>query len=195
MINVLRKENWSDAFLLPLTGLKSDTKFEIRSHLFWNEYTINDYKLILTFSCDNYEEMVNYCRSYVFPVLDKKGYLLENYDVMGRSIFILDMSEWAKDIEMFILGKYSKFSKEAKNIIEKFHTYGSGRGKLSVHIRSTLYPNLPQGILGGKTAIEYVAAEYGLGEHLEEMKKIGEIGSIYKEINETLLTEITEICG
>ena len=96
MINVLKKENWSDAFLLPLTGLKKDNDFEMRSHLFWNQYNIHDYKLILTFSCDDYAGLMKYCNSHVFRTLDKKGYLLENYDIQGRCIFILDMSEWGK---------------------------------------------------------------------------------------------------
>lgn len=185
MVNLLRKENWSDAFLLPLTGLKKDNNFEMRSHLFWNEYNINDYKLILTFCCTDYSDLLQYCKTYVFPMLDKKGYLLENYDVDSTSIFILDMSEWAKDIEMFILGKYSKFSKEAKDLIERYHTFK--KDKILVHIYAALYPNLKMDILDKRTPIEYAAAEYGL--NYDDMKKIGEIGSIFDSIKETLSTE------
>ncbi len=182
MINVLKKLNWSDAFLLPLTGLRKDDKFDMRSHLFWNEYNINDYKLILTFSCDDYHGMLDYCKNNVFPILDKKGYLSESYDIDGKCIFVLDMSEWAKDIEMFILGRYSKFSKVAKNIIEKFHT--KRNGDIPISIKAPLYPNMEMLILGNRTPIEYVAAEYEL--NLSEMKRLGEIGSIYNAVNETL---------
>lgn len=190
MVNLLRKENWSDAFLLPLTGLRKDNDFEMRSHLFWNEYNINDYKLIVTFACEDYEALMEHCRTQVFPTLDRKGYLLENYDIQGRSIFILDMSEWAKDIEMFVLGKYSKFSKEAKTMIEKYHTFK--KDKILVHIYAALYPNMKMTILDNKTPIEYAAAEYGLD--YEVMKKIGEIGSIYDSMSETLITGVESLC-
>lgn len=192
MVNVLKKENWSDAFLLPLTGLRKNDKFDMHSHLFWNQYNIHDYKLILTFSSRNYQDLMEHCSRYVFPVLDKKGYLLENYDIQDKCIFILDMSEWAKDIEMFIMGKYSKFSKEAKGLIEKYHTYGKGDGQIQVHIMAALYPNLAMDILDKKTPIEYVSEEYGL--NYEDMKRIGEIGSIYDAMSETLLTGIEGIC-
>jgi hypothetical protein len=57
----------------------------------------------------------------VFPILDKKGYVIENYDSIGRSIFVLDMSEWALDIEQFLQSRYSQLSREGKECIEDFH--------------------------------------------------------------------------
>lgn len=193
MVQVLKRDYWSraDAFLLPLTGLNKNETYEMRSYLFWNEYTIDDYKLMVTFSYDDeYDKFVNYCRNYIFPVLDRKGYLVENYDILGRSIFILDMSEWAMDIQMFMSARYSKFSLEAKNAIEKYHTFNGNQIDISVY--SVLYPNKKISLLGEKTPIEYVAENYDL--NLADLKSIGEIGSVYDEMSETLLTDINEIC-
>ena len=191
MIELLKKENWSDAFLLPLTGLKKDKRFEMRSHLFWNEYNIHDYKLILTFSCDDYDDMLDYCRKEVFPILDKKGYLMENYDIQGRSIFILDVAEWSKDIEMFILGKYSLFSERAKHAILRYHIIPGTKEDVPIHIYACLYPTTAMSVLGNKSAIEYACSEYGFD--YDEMKRIGEIGSIYDKMRETLITEIDQL--
>lgn len=184
MINVLKKENWSNAFLLPLTGIKRDTKFSKETHLFWNEYSINDYKLMLTLTYEDKRDFLEYCRGYMFPVMDKKGYLLESYDFKDKSIFVLDMSEWAKDIEMFIVGKYSKFSEEAKKIIKKYHiTVGKEVDIIPIHILAALYPNDYMEALN-TTPIEYVAAEYDLDLH--DLKRVGEIGSIFTKDKETL---------
>ncbi len=185
MIQLLKRENWSDAFLLPLTGIKKDSEWGLRSHLFWNGYSINDYKLIMSFTYENYDDFQQYCRRNVCPILDRRGYLLENYDIGNRSIFILDMSEWAKDIEMFLTGKYSKFSKEAKNLIERYHLFN--KDKVPAHIYAALHPNMKMELLGGKSPIEYIADEYEL--NIDDLKKIGEIGSLYKESSETLSTD------
>lgn len=184
MIQLLEKKEWCDDFLLPLTGLSKSQKFETKSYLFWNDINIYDYKLILTLSAKNYPEMLMYCKNYVFPVLDKKGYLLENYDIDEKSIFVLDLSEWAMDIHMFIEGKYSKFSKEAKKIIEDYHTFDDN--KISIQLQSVLYPNKPAALLDKMTPIEYVAKHYELD--LEDMQKIGEIGSTFSRDRTTLVT-------
>lgn len=185
MINVLKKENWSNAFLLPLTGINRDNKFKKETHLFWNEYSINDFKLMLTLTYEDREDFLKYCRGYMFPIMDKKGYLLESYDFKDKTTFVLDMSEWAKDIEMFIVGRYSKFSEEAKKTIKKYHiTAGREVDIIPIHILAALYPNDYMETLNA-TPIEYVASEYGLD--LYDLKKIGEIGSVFKKDSETLL--------
>lgn len=186
------KEYWSkaDAFLLPLTGLPRTNVFGMRSYLFWNEYNIHDYKLIISYDCEDYESLIIYLRREVFPILDKKGYLLENYDIQGRSIFVLDMSEWAMDIQMFLAGKYSKFSKEAKTLVEDFHTFNEN--EIPVHIYAVIYPTLEMTLLNDKNAIDYIVEMYKLD--INEIKKIGEIGTIYDVFSETLITNIEELC-
>lgn len=193
MIRLLDREEergWSDDFLLPLTGLSKDNDLDMKSYLFWRESSINDYKLILTLSCANEEKLIIYVRTEVFPILDKRGYLLENYDIEGKSIFILDMSEWALDIEMFMKGKYSKMSSEAKRTIENYHKFDGN--KISLQILSVLYPNRPVAILDKLTPIQYVAQHYGLD--LQSIENIGEIGSLYDESKERLVN-LSDIVG
>jgi hypothetical protein len=191
-MDLLKDGYWSkaDAFLLPLTGLRKNRKYELSSHLFWHEHTIDDYKLILSFTFDNYEDFLHYCQHEVFPILDKKGYLIENYDIHDRSIFVLDISEYALDIEMFLLGKYSKLSNETKVIIEDFHSWDGD--KIPAHIYAALYPNRKMKQLDNKTPIEIVARDYNFD--LDLLKEVGEIGGVYDETEETLLTEIDDIC-
>ncbi len=77
----------------------------------------------------------------MFPVLDN---LIENYDFEGKSIFILDIADWAKDIEMVLAGKYSLLSKDAKLLIDKYHM----TTVRPIQIHGILYPNEKQDILG-----------------------------------------------
>lgn len=188
MVSVLKTEYWSraDAFLYPLTGLRRSEDYEMESYLFWNDYSIEDYRLIVTFRYNNYDKFLQWCKDGIFPSLDKRGYLVETYDIGDRSIFILDMSEWALDIDLFIQGKYSKFSKEAKEMIEKYHTFN--KNKIPIHIYAVLYPTMKMKLLDNLSPIEYVAENYGIS--LIELEKLAEIGSLYDEMSETLLTDL-----
>ena len=144
--------------------------------------------LIIKFKYDNYEEFVHYCRRIIFPVLDRNGYLTETYDFGHETIMILDISEWALDIEMFLKGKYSKMSKDAKELIVDFHTFYDNGAKIMIEISASLDPNGKFGVLGNMSAIEYVAENYGLP--LAELKKTGELGGIYDKEKETLLLKV-----
>src|SRR5262245_46397191 len=106
MIEVLKSTYWSksQAFLLPLTGLSKTLQYPVKSYLFWDEYSIDNYQLILHWEYEDYDEFLSYCRKHVFPVLDKKGCLTEVFDGDGGSVFIVDISEWALDVEMFMKG-------------------------------------------------------------------------------------------
>ncbi len=190
MIDVIKKvdkgQYWSksETFLLPLVGLSKSQKYPIKTYLFWRDYSIENYHLIIKFSYSNYDEFLAYCNRIVFPILDKNLYVIECYDFENETIFILDISEWALDIEMFLKGKYSKFSKQAKDKIIKYHTYFDKGEKLEIEISAVIEPNIKYGLLGGLTAIEYVADNYEIP--LGELKKVGELGSIYDKEKETL---------
>lgn len=187
MVEILKPEYWSKsaAFLLPLTGLSKTQKYKLESYLFWDKYSIEDYYLIIKFTYDNYDEFIDYCRRVVFPVLDKNGYLIETYDTDNECVMILNMSEWARDIEMFLLGKYSKMSRDAKDTINEFHTFYNKGNKILIEIKASLEPNTKFPLLDNMSAIEYVAENYGLP--LEELKKVGEIGGIFNKEKETLI--------
>lgn len=193
MVEVLKTKYWSraDAFLLPLTGIPKQDRINIESHLFWNEYTIYDYNLILSIEHNNINEIIDICNNKIFPILDRKGYLMESYDIRDKFIMILDMSQWATDIQTFLAGKYSKFTNEARSIIEKYHTFN--KFQIPLYIYAVLYPNEKLELLDNMSPIEYCALHYGI--NLTDLQKIGEIGSIYDQMSETLITNIEYLCN
>lgn len=186
MIEVLKNKYWSksEAFLLPLTGLAKSQQYKLDSYLFWENYSIEDYFLIIKFTYDNYDNFVEHCRRTIFPILDKGGYAIESYDFGNQSVMVLNMDMWAKDIELFLQGKYSRFSDVAKKVITEYHTFYDRGNKIYIHIKSSLFPDVPLGALGDLTPIEYVAENYGLP--LDELRKGGELGGIYNKELETL---------
>jgi len=192
MVEILKKEYWSKsaAFLLPLTGLSKTHKYKLDTYLFWNKYSIEDFNLILKFTWDDYDEFLSYCKRAVFPVLDRNGYLVESYDFDHETVLVLNISEWALDIEMFLKGKYSKMSRDAKDTIIEFHTFYDKVPKIMIEISATLEPNSKYNILGNVTAIEYVAENYEFD--LADLKKLGELGTIYDKQKETLIIKEKE---
>jgi len=195
MVEVLKKEYWSksEAFLLPLTGLSKSQKYNLRTYLFWNEYSIEDFYLILKFDWNNYEEFEQYCRRIVFPTLDAYGYVIEAHDFKNETVMILNLDTWAFDIELFLKGKYSKMSRDAKDTITEFHTFYDNGAKILIEISASLEPNAKYPVLGGMTAIDYVAENYGLP--LAELKKGGELGGIYDREKETLTIKNEEVAN
>ena len=186
MIQVLKTQYWSksQAFLLPLTGLNKTLLYPVKTYLFWDEYSIENYQLILHWQWNDYDEFVNYCRKHIFPILDKKSGLTEIFDGEGESVFIVDLSEWALDIEMFLKGKYSKFSRDAKDTIEEYHTYFDKTSKIAPEISAAIDPHVKFKVYGNMSAMEYVAENYGLD--LNELTKIGELANPYDKQSETL---------
>lgn len=192
MAEILKSYYWSkgDAFLLPLTGLKKSEKFPIKSYLFWGENSIRDYRLTLKFiyKREDFENFVKHCRRVIFPPLDREGYLIETHDVEDGTIMVLDISDWGNDIDMFLEGKYSKMSRIAKDAIIEYHSFYDKGLKIPIEISVALEPRAPIKALGNKSGIEYAAENYGLP--LAELKKVGELGSMYKEEEETLNQDV-----
>jgi hypothetical protein len=193
MVELLMSEDWNkaDAFLLPLTGLPRNDVMEMKSYLFWNDYSIENYQLTVTFSNENESILKDYCKNVVFPILDRNTYLMESYDIDGRWVFVLDISNWARDIEFFLKGKYSQFTQAARMLIERYHRIEGSARHMPVYLYAVLYPNKPLELLGNLTAIEYIADNYGFS--LEELKEIGEVGSLYEMLPESLITNIDEL--
>lgn len=191
MVPVLKDAYFSkaDAFVLPLTGLQSIEPFEVNSYLFWRDHSIHDYKLTVVFNYENYSDFLDYCRNYLFPLWDKRAYILESYDFPERTVFVLDLSEWAFDIEKFLAGQYSKLNQKVKDTIFNFHN--STTLGIPIHIYAILYPKRKMQSLDGMTPIEYVSKHYEFNE--EVLMKLGELGSLFDSKNETLLTEIDDL--
>lgn len=186
-VELLRSEYWSksQAFLLPLTGIGRILKYPVETFMFWDDYSIENYNLIVKFAYDDYDTFVTYCRKVIFPIWDRGGYMVESYDFGKESVFILDISEWALDVQMFLAGKYSKMSRDAKETIQDYHIfYTKGKPQIDIEISATLDPTRKHEILDGMNSIEYVSEFYGLP--LPELQKLGEIGGIYNKEKESL---------
>ena len=181
----------SDTFLLPLTGLSKNETFPHQTYMFWNEYNIENYQLILVYDYTDEQKIKEYLLNVVFPVLDSKGYVLENYDTSSKCILILDISEWALDIELCLAGRYSKLSREAKTKIEAYHKATRADKKTPAGIFAYLNPNKSDKVFDGKTALEFVSQEYGMD--LESLQKVGELGIKYDKVAETLMTDFEGI--
>ena len=171
--------------MLPLSGISKTQKYPIETYLFWDDYSIEDYNLMVKFTYDDYDEFIKYCKQVIFPIWDKNGYVIESHDFGKETVFILDISEWALDVQMFLAGKYSRFSKEAKEVIQEYHIfYTKGKPQIEIEIAAILEPTRKHAILGDLNSIEYVSEYYGLP--LPELQKLGEIGGIYNKEKETL---------
>lgn len=187
MVEVLKSGYWSksETFLLPLTGLSRTHKYPIKSYLFWDKYSIEDYNLILKIEYQDYDTFLAYCRKIIFPILDRSNMLVECHDFEGFSVLIVDLSEWAFDIELFLKGRYSKMSGDAKDIISEYHTYYEKQiPRVHVNIAGIIDPDVSFTVLDNMTPFEYVAEHYGFD--LDELKKVGELAAKYDEEKETL---------
>ena len=89
---------------------------------------------------------------------------------------------------MILSGKYSLLSKDAKLFIDKYHM----TNVRPIQIHGILYPNDKQDVLGKKSPIEYASENYGLP--IKTLEKLGEIGSVYDKMQETLLINIEDVC-
>lgn len=188
MIEILKPEyiKKGDNFILPLTELSK--KLKINSYLFWEDYSIENYNLVI--EVDEKEDVIN---EYVIPVLNKNNYIIECYEDLGKTYFILDLTEWYTDIEFILKGSYSKISGRAKVLFEKFHSMNNS-APIAVAIYGIIHPNVKLEVLDLKTPIDYIIEHYKFDEDL--LRKVGEIGGIYKKEEETLNLKINtdKIC-
>lgn len=175
----------SDLFLLPLTGLPKNS--DIKSYMFWEDYSIDNFQLILEI-----KNMLNKIPD-IIQILDKNAPIIECYEDNKVMYFVVDLSEWALDIELILAGKYSKMSKAAKKTCENFHSL-HGRNPIRASIYGIMYPNTELEVLGNKTPLEYLVTHYKIDE--ETVMKIGEIGSLYDKMAETLSKKLerNKIC-
>lgn len=102
-----RKHNLSSYFLLPIVSsyLSKDKNF-INSYLFdmSNDITNGNIHIYVLMSSENNE-------------LPKKDLYITHRQVKRGYLYTFDISYYLKDIELFIQGKYSKFSEELKELL------------------------------------------------------------------------------
>ena len=72
IIEIIKSEYWSksDAFLLPLTGIKKSILTNVRSYLFWKNYSIENYNLIVVVEGSDKFERDEYARMELFISLN-----------------------------------------------------------------------------------------------------------------------------
>lgn len=193
MEKIIKSEYWSksEAFLVPLTQLSRSQRYPMMSYLYWGEHSIDNNQLIIKFDWEKYDEFINYCRKVIFPILDRNGLVIESYDFEQSSVLVIDLSQWTHDINMFLSGKYSKMTSEAKKLIKEYHRYYDKGPILPVYIHAALEPNIKFSTLGNLTAIEYLADNWGFD--LEELKRLGEVVSLYDKKKETLLLDCDDL--
>lgn len=184
-------KSMADTLLLPLTGIPKDSRLTVGSFLFWRDYSIFEYNIIITIDFDeSISEIKRKLDTIIIPALDKNAPIREVYEIGKRLILVLDMSYWMSDINHFLNGKYSKISDKAKAIIKNYHS--DNNGVIGHFLWCILYPNKKSSFLGDKTPIEYASQEYGFDYY--ELSKVGEIGNKYDKTAETLFTEVDELC-
>jgi hypothetical protein len=210
MIDLFKKDKelneyvyWSKSrtFLLPLTGITKIPDIEFKAYVKWDEYSIHNYELIVK---ANYGYRFEVFEEYLKTTLlyNGKSFAKEVYDFEGFSIMIFDISEWKKDVDLFLIGKYSKFSSDAKSNIVDFHTiYKKKKQQINIIIKSCIYPDVPEELLDNMTPLEYAIKHYvrtppriKIDKDTEEAwLKIGELCSKCDEEKETLILDESQI--
>lgn len=207
-LGLLRSRYWSHAqdLLLPITGIR-DTSYALKSFLYWEDYSVEECQLILCFEYEHYEPFLMHFQTKVLPEIDRRSYVTESFDFPGKTVVIVDISDWAKDIALFMEGKYSKFSATVKDMIRDFHTEKipilDAEGKpdfklaIPIDILAIIHPDEHryefQDLLRDGahvlTPIEYMAKHYDFP--LKALREGGELGSVFDKEKETLTIEGT----
>ena len=162
----------SKAFLFPLLELpKFALTYQIQTYLVINN-TINleDINIICKIKHDNLQEFYVYEKKYI----DKSKYLIDKFEnkELNETVYIFSLENYKQDYNNFLNGKYSKFSKEAKNIIKKYYVLNKNEFD---HIHSYLNPS------------EFINLYKDLlNIDIEVLKEVGELCDKYDLEKETL---------
>lgn len=172
----------SKLFLLPLTAIKRDRVFKPSNtyicspDLISEEYPSGiddkDYILIVEFPArykpgkKEESEESSWDKYEVAALFSNKNFI--GFHEAGNSfVYTFDLSYWKSDWNKFLEGRYSLFSKEAKDIVYRYR-----EGVLSDEdkrkIKSYLHPYIEE-------FIKQVADE--LGEDVEDIRKVKELCS------------------
>lgn len=134
----------SKVFLLPLINLKKDLYVKpIKTFIIDKvaNVTVNDRKLILPFFKDNSSEFNYYENNHIMTCdyLDVSSY----YETDKFRVYSFKLNHIENDFDLFLEGKYTKFSKKTKSLI---HLYWGKLKKNNFYphpkIEAYLYPNL-----------------------------------------------------
>ena len=126
----------SRVFLYPLINLRKGSGFKPQeTYVIWDGvYRLRDVKLICTFANRQGRKLRNFETKYLIPnkLVDDVTYFDDG------CVAVFNLSTYKEDFKYFIDGKYSKFTFETKEIINKHFT---SRGKVNKYVDSYLFPN------------------------------------------------------
>ena len=136
----------SKVFLYPLLNIKKGVRYVpaetyiMEPDTIADPITIKDYKLICLYEIDPKDKFYSiFEQEIIFKNRYFDGFYpgtSKNHETILR-VYTFDMSRYKYDMEMFVEGKYSKFSNKAKIIIQSF--FGE-IGTIAEYIESYLHP-------------------------------------------------------
>lgn len=126
----------SKVFLYPLLGIaKGQTYVPVETYICWQDaFDYTDYRFISVYNSIRSTEYI------IFEdVVLKQNKMFDSYYKLSndRHLYIFNIESYKHDFNMFVDGKYSKFSSNAKNKISNY--FSSSKG-ISKNIKSFLYP-------------------------------------------------------
>ncbi len=124
-LDIAKENNCSALFLMPLYRIGIE---RLKKHGFINTYLddvfkedISDGRLYFLFKPPDMYEFGNFLEEEN----ERHAYILEDYDSPPYVIVVYKLpEEWKDDYQLFYEGKYSRFSKEYKNMFPKIVTQG-----------------------------------------------------------------------
>ena len=126
----------SKVFLYPLLKIKKGIKYvPVETYIAWDGvYDFKACKYVCLYISKDSEEYTLFEQKYLIShKLFEEYYKLEN----DTHVYVFDFSEFKHDLNMFKLGKYSKFSIKTK---EKILNFFGDVGTISDYINSYVHP-------------------------------------------------------
>ena len=167
----------SKVFLYPLLKLKKGIAYvPIQTYVCWEQvYTVDEHKFLCEYKTKATDKFIDFCDKY----LKKHKYFYKYLDLgENKHLFIFDFTDYKKDFDRFVNGKYSQFSLESKIIILDF--FGAS-GNMYNYINSFLSP-------------DNAHADYAriLNVNIEDISEVYEVCSI-PDMNKETFHENNEI--
>lgn len=163
----------SKAFLFPLLELpKFALTSKIETYLVLNNViNLEDINIVCKIKYDDLQDFYIYEKKYI----DKSRYLIDKFEnkKLEETIYVFSLDAYRQDYNNFLNGKYSKFSKDSKNIIKKYYVLHKNEFD---HIHSYLDPSE---FLNVYTDL--------LNINVDILKEVGELCDKYDLEKETLI--------
>ena len=154
-----RKFNWSSYFLLPIILPNGNrTKGFINSYVYSTEEDLKEDNCRLYIHLEEVSDRILSHPRYISNVETSKGYICS-----------FDINKYKSDVDLFIQGKYSKFSQELKDLLCKNQTV---KPEMNSQIYKVLY----------KTEDKRLEIEELVGQKLDDDAELASSPNIDEEI-------------